>query len=102
MGAFFTNLQIRNASTGAICAALPKLTGSRACVSPESDGWVTAYPEATEDQHDETLRAIAGGLSQSLKPDMLGFPVHASAIAAYRLFRNAGASRNFCGRFKEI
>jgi hypothetical protein len=36
MGAFLTNLQIRNASTKAICDALPKQTQSRAYVSAKN------------------------------------------------------------------
>jgi len=95
MGAFFTNLQIRNASTQAICAALPKLTQSRAYVSPERNGWVTVYPEATEDQNEKTICAIAGGLSQTLKADVLGFLVHDSDIAMYWLFRNGALTDEF-------
>ena len=70
MGAFFTNFQVRNVSTKKICAAVPKLTDSRGYVSPESNGWVTVYLEATDDQNDETLRTIVGGLSISLKADV--------------------------------
>lgn len=88
MGAFFTNLQIHNDSTKAVCAALPKLTDSRAYVSPESNSWVTVYLEATEDQNDETLRNITSGLSKALKTDVLSFLVHDSDIAAYWIYRN--------------
>jgi len=95
MGAFFTNLQIRSTSTQAVCAALPKLTDSRAYVSPEGNGWVTVYLEATEDQNDKTLRTIAGGLSQSLQADVLGFLVHDSDIAAYWLFQNGRLTDEF-------
>src|SRR6266404_4610009 len=94
MGAFFTNLQIRNASTRAICSALPKLTEDRAYVSPESRGWVTVYPEATEDQS-ETIRGIASGLSKTLKADVLGFLVHDSDIAMYWLYQNGRLTDEF-------
>jgi hypothetical protein len=50
MGAFFTSLQIRSGASKAICAALPKLTTSRAYVSPVRNGWVTFYAESTEHQ----------------------------------------------------
>src|ERR1022692_296205 len=95
MGAFFTNLQVRNASSQAIYAALPKLTQSRAYVSPESNGWVTVYPEATEDQNNKHMHAIAGGLSKMLKTDVLGFMVHDSDIAMYWLYRNGTLTDEF-------
>lgn len=95
MGAFFTNFQVRNISTKAIGAAVPKLTKSRAYVSPESNGWTTVYVEAAEDQNDETLRAIAGGLSISLKADVLAFLVHDSDIAVYWLYRNGTLTDEF-------
>ena len=71
MGAFFTNLHVRDSSTQAVCQALPKLTPSRAYVSPPTNGWVTVYTEATEDQDQEKLCAIAAGLSTALKADAL-------------------------------
>lgn len=86
MGAFFTNLQVRGASTEAICNVLPKLTTARAYVSPQSNGWVTVYPEATETQSD-TICAMAEGLSKMFKTDVLGFLVHDSDIAIYWLYR---------------
>jgi hypothetical protein len=95
VGAFFTNLHVRNASTQAICATLPKLTPSRAYVSPPGNGWVTVYPEATEDQNEKTLCAIASGLSKTLKTDVLGFLVHDSDIAMYWLYRNGTLTDEF-------
>lgn len=88
MGSFFTNIHVRKVASKAVGDALPKLTDGPAYVSPEANGWVTVYPEATEDQSEETLRAIAGGLSQALKADVLAFTVHDSDIALYWLFRN--------------
>jgi hypothetical protein len=95
MGASFTNLHIRNAATQAICATLPKLTPSRAYVSPPSNGWVTVYLEVTEDQNEKTLCAFASGLSRTLKTDVLGFLVHHSDIAAYWLYRNGVLTDEF-------
>jgi hypothetical protein len=95
MGAFFTNLQVRNASTQAICAALPKLTQSRVYVSPESNGWVTVYAEATEDQNEQTLCVLAGGLSRTLKTDVFSFLVHDSDIAIYWLYRSGVLTDEF-------
>lgn len=95
MGASFTNLQVRNATAKIISALLQKLTDSRAYVSPEHNGWVTVYPEVTEDQNDETLRALASGLSLSLKTDVIGFLVHDSDIAAYWLYRSGVLADEF-------
>lgn len=92
MGAFFTSLQIRNGATKAICAALPKLTRSRAYVSPIRNGWVTAYTEATEDQSESPMVALAEGLSKMFKTDVLGWLVHDSPI-------NARISRRACRSF---
>jgi hypothetical protein len=86
MGAFFTNLHVRNSSTEAVCEALPKLTQSRAYVSPPTNGWVTVYTETTEDQDEKKLCALAKGLSTTLKADVLGFLVHDSSIACYWLY----------------
>jgi hypothetical protein len=87
MGAFFTNFQVRGASTKAICAVLPKLTDARAFVSPPGNGWVTIYAEATENQREKTICAIAAGLSKTFKTDVFGFLVHDSDIALYWLYR---------------
>lgn len=87
MGAFFTNLHVRNASTAAICAALPKLTKAGAYVSPQANDWVTIYSEATEDQSEESLCGLAGGLSKMFKTDVFAFLVHDSDIAMYWLYR---------------
>lgn len=95
MGASFTNLQIRNSSTKAIGSLFPKLTDSRAYISPDHNGWVTVYAEATEDQNDETMRTVAKGISKSLKTDVLGFLVHDSDIAMYWLFRNGTLADEF-------
>jgi hypothetical protein len=86
MGAFFTNLHVRNSSTQAVCEVLPKLTQSRAYVSPPTNGWVTVYTQATEDQDEKKLCALAGGLSKMLKANVLAFLVHDSSIACYWLY----------------
>jgi hypothetical protein len=87
MGASFTNLHVRNSSTQAVCGALPKLTPSRAYVSPPTNGWVTVYTEVTEDQDEKKLCALAAGLSKTLKADVIASFVHDSSIACYWLYR---------------
>jgi len=95
MGAFFTNCQVRSTSTPAVAGALAKLIHSPAYVSPEKNGWVTVYAEATEDQDQKVFGRIAGGLSQTLKTDVFGFLVHDSDIAAYWLYRCGALADEF-------
>lgn len=78
---------MRNASIQAVCGALPKLTPSRAYVSPATNGWVTIYTEATEDQDLGKLCALGGSLSKTLNADVLAFLVHDSSVALYWLYR---------------
>lgn len=95
MGAFFTNLHVRNSSTQAVCEALPKLTPSRAYVSRATNGWVTVYTEATEDQDQKKLCALASGLSKTMKADVLAFLVHDSSVALYWLYRSGDLADEF-------
>ena len=95
MGAFFTNLHLRDISSEAVCSALPALAIGRAYVSPQTNRWVTVYLECTEDQNDKTLRSIATALSRQLKTDAIAFLVHDSDIAAYWLFQNGGEIDEF-------
>jgi hypothetical protein len=95
MGAFFTNLQVRNVTTRAVCEALPTVTDSRAYVSPAHNGWITVYPESTEDQNDQTIRDLAGGLSGALKADVLAFLVHDSDIAVYWFYHDGELADEF-------
>src|SRR5215831_630598 len=98
MGASFTNLHVRNSSPQSVCAALPKLTPSRAYVSPPTNGWVTVYIEVTEDQDEKKLRAVAEGLSRTLKADVIAFLVHDSSIALYWLYRCGNLADQFNSR----
>lgn len=90
MGAFFTNYQVRGSSTSDVVNALAELTKSRAYVSPEKNGWVTVYAEATEEQNQTILCRMAEELSKALKTDVFGFLVHDSDMTMYWLYR-AGA-----------
>jgi hypothetical protein len=98
MGAFFTNLHVRDSSAQAVCTALSKLTPSRGYVSPPVNGWVTVYTEATEDQDEKKLCAIGVGLSKTLKADVLAFLVHDSSVALYWLYRCGELADQFNSR----
>ena len=95
MGAFFTNLHVCKTSQQAVCDAVQKMDLGRAYVSPQGGNWVTIYSEVTEDQNDQTLRDIAGGLSRTLKTDVIAFLVHDSDIAMYWLFRTGELIEEF-------
>jgi hypothetical protein len=98
MGAFFTNLHVRGASTQTVCGALPKFTPSRGYVSPSTNGWVTVYTEATEDQDQAKLCALAAGLSKWLAADVLAFLVHDSSVALYWLYHGGELADQFNSR----
>lgn len=95
MGAFFTNYQVRGKSTAEVCKALTPLVETHAYVSPEKNGWVTVYDEASDDQNDETLKHIATELSKKLQTSVFAFLVHDSDIAAYWLYQNGALIDEF-------
>jgi hypothetical protein len=88
MGSFFTNFQVRTASTTAVASLLPKVTSGRAYVSQPKNGWITVYAEESESQDDAVLKRIGQGLSRSLKTDVFSFLLHDSDIAMYSLYRS--------------
>lgn len=95
MGAFFTNYQVRAKSTSAVKKALQPLVRSRAYVSPEKSGWVTAYDESSDEQDEEKLNHIAAGLSKVLDTAVLAILVHDSDVAAYWLYQNGEIKDEF-------
>lgn len=87
MGASFTNCQVRSTDANAVTSVLAPLLKSRAYVSPASNGWVTVYDEASE-QESSLLIKLAKELSMALKTAVLGFMVFDSDIAFYYLCQN--------------
>ncbi|HEV2320345.1 MAG TPA: hypothetical protein VGV18_11375 [Verrucomicrobiae bacterium] len=73
MGAFFTNYQVRGKSRSEVSKVLVSLVEMGAYVSPEKNGWVTVYDEASERQDEEILKHIATGLSKTLNTAVLAF-----------------------------
>jgi hypothetical protein len=88
MGAFFTNHQVRDKSATEVCDALKPLLEGHAYVSPEKNGWVTVYDEASDRQEESTINQLAAELSRSLDTPVFGFMVHDSDIAFYWLYQN--------------
>ena len=86
MAAFFTNYQIHTNSVAAIKKALGPLIKSRAYVSPEMNGWITVYDEASDEQDQAVLTRTAAALSQALETAVFAFLVHDSDVAMYWLY----------------
>src|SRR5215469_18162511 len=87
MGASFTNYQVRGKSAAEVSKALEPLVKARAYVSPEKNGWVTVYDEASE--VDEKARQNIGeGLSKKLETAVLAFAVYDSDMAMYWLYQD--------------
>lgn len=88
MGSSFTNIQIRNTTTSAVCKLIQSLSASRAYVSKPKNGWLTLYTEETEDRNQEKkLKKLAKAISKSLKTDVFAFLVYDSGIAMYWLYQ---------------
>lgn len=71
------------------------LVESHAYVSPEKNGWVTVYDEASDRQDDSIITRLASELSRSLSADVFAFMVHDSDIAFYWLYQNGALTDEF-------
>ena len=88
MGAFFTNIHLRADDPAKVLEHLrPLVRNTGVLVSPEHYGWVTVYPEATEDQGD-TLESLTRSLSRRLESVAYATLVHDSSVFIYFLYEN--------------
>jgi hypothetical protein len=85
MGGFYTNYTLRGPSQKAVASAL---AGRKAIVSPESSGCVVAYDEASDDQDQEAIAALASHLSGSLNCPVLAVLDHDDDILWYQLYED--------------
>jgi hypothetical protein len=85
MGGFYTNYTLRGPSQKAVASAL---AGRKAIVSPESNGCVVAYDEASDDQDMEVIAALASHLSGSLHCPVLAVLDHDDDILWYQLYED--------------
>jgi hypothetical protein len=85
MGTFFTNLHIRSADHLAVAGALRLAGALPAYVTEAADGWVSAYPQATEEQDVDLLERMAEAVSGALEAAVLAFLVHDSDVFIYLL-----------------
>ncbi len=66
MGVFFTNLHLRATATEPVVAALRLAGALPAYVTEPGGGWVSLYPEATENQDEALLEGMARLLSTAI------------------------------------
>jgi hypothetical protein len=85
MGGFYTNYTLRGPSQKAVASALAR---RKAIVSPESNGCVVAYEEASDDQDMEAIAALASHLSGSLHCPVLAVVDHDDDILWYQLYED--------------
>lgn len=85
MGGFYTNYTLRGPSQKAVASAL---AGRKAMISPESSGCVVAYDEASDDQDQEAIAALASHLSGSLHCPVLAVLDHDDDILWYQLYED--------------
>jgi hypothetical protein len=85
MGGFYTNYTLRGASQQAVAAAL---AGRKAIVTPQSNGCVVAYDEASDDQDMDCIRELASRMSGSLRCTVLAVLDHDDDILWYQLYEN--------------
>src|SRR5258708_6021920 len=85
MGGFYTNYTLRGPSQKAVASAL---AGRKAIVSPDSNGCVVAYDEASDDQDGEAIAALASHLSGSLHCPVLAVLDPDADILWYQLYED--------------
>jgi hypothetical protein len=85
MGGFYTNYTLRGPSQQAVAAAL---VGRKAIVTPESNGCVVAYDEASDDQDMDCIAELALRMSSSLRCPVLAVLDHDDDILWYQLYEN--------------
>jgi hypothetical protein len=85
MGGFYTNYTLRGPSQQAVAGAL---AGRKAVVSPESNGCVVAYDEASDDQDFEVIATLASHLSGSLHCPVLAVIDHDDDILWFQLYED--------------
>src|SRR5262245_43711527 len=95
MGSFFTNFHVRSESQDKVRAALLPLVEARAYVSPPTNGWVTVYDEASDQQDESIIGKLAEGLSKKLHTAVVAFLVHDSDVAMYWLYRDGELADEF-------
>lgn len=87
MGSFFSNLHLRAKDPASVVPVLRPLLGAGgALISPEHGGWITLYPETTEDQDWSKVLSLSQKLSRRLETAIYGTMVHDSSVFVYSLY----------------
>lgn len=85
MGGFYTNYTLRGASQQAVAATL---AGRKAIVTPQSNGCVVAYDEASDGQDIDCIGQLASLMSGSLHCTVLAVLDHDDDVFCYQLYEN--------------
>ncbi len=85
MGNFYTNYTLRGPSQQAVAKAL---AGRSAIVTPQQDGCVVVFDDASDDQDTEIIAELARDLSGKLRCPVLALLNHDDDILWYQLYLN--------------
>lgn len=85
MGAFYVNYTVKGADQQSVVRAL---SGRRAFVSPERDGFTVIFDQQSDNQDQDAIAMLAGQLSADLQRTVLALLVHDSDILWYQLYEN--------------
>ena len=83
MGAFYVNYTVKGADQQSVVRAL---SGRKAFVSPEWNGFTVVFDELSDKQDQEAIAKLAGQLSSDLRSTVLAVLIHDSDILWYQLY----------------
>lgn len=87
MGNFYVNYTLKGASPQAVANAL---AGRTAAVTPESNGCVVLFDEASDEQDETHIQALGARLSRDLNCVVWALLNHDDDILSYQLYANGG------------
>jgi hypothetical protein len=92
MGAFYVNYTVKLADQKSVVQAL---SGRKAFVSPEWNGFTVVFDEQSDNQDQEAIATLAGQLSASLQSTVLTLLNHDSDILWYQLYESGTLSDQY-------
>jgi hypothetical protein len=92
MGAFYVNYTVKGADQQSVVRAL---SGRKAFVSPEWNGFTVVFDEESDNQDQEAIAKLAGQLSANLRSTVLALLIHDSDILWYQLYEGGTLSDQY-------